>query len=354
MKNDGTTMSVTRAQIAAGQIPGVAPSDFDAAAAQAQGNKRSLALGGQYEVVGLNADGSMMVRNMGTGVVSPITAAQVAAGQVPGVTTSMFDQAVASQQSTQKALTQGGQWSFHSLSQTPGMVWVQNNGTGQLQQVSQQDASDPSKFPGVNPLEIQQAQTQQTETNWQQASAFGPQFPTTPTAYTTSAPLSAATAASPVMSGATPPAPALAQTATTQATTQTTSAPSPAPSPGGTRGGGVTPGVTPTPTPTPTRDTGATAPTGAVSPTPTPTRAIGAQQQAQYQASAPSAPSGYASTSVGINAGNAGSMTNQQLSLANQTYGNLQNYIRDSNVGNRNLSGMGWSGIGKPAIAGQS
>jgi hypothetical protein len=74
----------------------------------------------------------------------------------------------------------------------------------------------------------------------------------------------------------------------------------------------------------------------------------------------PQTPQGYGSSSgsgsgftSGLTAGNTPNWSNQQLSLANQTYTNLSNYVRQSNIGSKNLSGMGFSAIGRPQIAGQ-
>lgn len=143
----------------------ISQSDIDQAKAQWTSNQATLTKMGEFHVVGTNDDGSMTVMK-GDGTISTITRAQVQNGEVPGVTTSDFDQATAQEQSNKATLTKGGQWSVSAVN-PGGTITIKNNGTSEIKTVS---AAEAMKTPGVDPLEVQQKLQQANSSNFQGAS----------------------------------------------------------------------------------------------------------------------------------------------------------------------------------------
>jgi len=196
----GNIADISRADIAAGRYPGIAVSDFDDATSRWESQTSQHNRMGQFTVIGRNADGSLQVRD-GLNQIATITRDMVAAGQVPGVTISDFDDADARALNDQRTLAEGKQWKVLSAN-NDGTLTIQR-GDGHIDTININGANladVATQYPGITATAIQEAQGRQVDAAWQQGDAFGPQFQSAMPGGTTPPPSAPAPG-----SGATPP-----------------------------------------------------------------------------------------------------------------------------------------------------
>jgi hypothetical protein len=172
MKGDGTTVTITAADVAAGKYPGITDSDLAQAKAQYINSQRTITLAGKYTVTGINDDGSVNV-DKGDGTSATISEADAASGKYPGITPADIRAAKAQFENQTKTLNESKQFQVKSAN-ADGTITLQK-GDGTLVTVSAADAIG-GKYPGITQTAIDQAKSEQVQGAWGQDNAFGPQF----------------------------------------------------------------------------------------------------------------------------------------------------------------------------------
>jgi hypothetical protein len=139
---------------------GISPAEVAQAQAQRAETQRTLTQMGQFSVAGQNPDGSLQVRDY-NGTLSTVTAAQAAAGQIPGVSYADFQRAQSDFINNQKAINSAG--NYEATAANPDGSITIKDGLGKFYTVP---AAEANGLPGIAPGQVQELQQQASDRNF--------------------------------------------------------------------------------------------------------------------------------------------------------------------------------------------